>query len=328
MTLAAEAPLDMNPTAIQCNPLLLVDVEGDMPSRRQDAIMAGISRGNTLPEIDCEPFDLLLTTVPDAPQPWVCVADANIDAVGEALAAALRRNPLATLVLSQVLRINDSLAFEAALLVESMAYSTLLGGAEFRAWLSARGKPAAIPNGLTRVRCERDGDLLTVWLCNPQRGNAMDARMRDELLEALCIAEADLDLRVELRAEGVNFCSGGDLDEFGSASDPALAHAIRTRHSVCRSLHGLGERATSYLQGACIGAGIEVPAAARIVADSSAWFRLPELAMGLIPGAGGTASLPRRVSRQRFLYWAMTNSVLDARRALDWGLVDEIRNVP
>jgi enoyl-CoA hydratase/carnithine racemase len=77
------------------------------------------------------------------------------------------------------------------------------------------------------------------------------------------------------------------------------------------------------VHGACVGAGIEVPAAAGwVVAAPGAYFRLPEVSMGLIPGAGGTASIPRRIGRQRACYMAISGADIDLATALDWGLVD------
>jgi len=79
------------------------------------------------------------------------------------------------------------------------------------------------------------------------------------------------------------------------------------------------------VQGACIGAGVELPAFAQhVVARPDAFFQLPELAMGLVPGAGGTVSLPRRVGRQRTAWLTLSGSRLDVMTAKRWGLVDEI----
>src|SRR3546814_3808774 len=76
------------------------------------------------------------------------------------------------------------------------------------------------------------------------------------------------------------------------------------------------------LHGACIGAGIEVPAfAARVEAREGAWFQLPELGMGLIPGAGGTVSITRRLGRWPPAHLALTNRPLDLGTALAWGPV-------
>jgi enoyl-CoA hydratase/carnithine racemase len=82
------------------------------------------------------------------------------------------------------------------------------------------------------------------------------------------------------------------------------------------------------VQGACHGAGVELPAfAVRVVADPAATFTLPEIAMGLIPGAGGTVSITKRIGRHRTAWLAITGKALDAETALDWGLVDELARV-
>ncbi len=76
-----------------------------------------------------------------------------------------------------------------------------------------------------------------------------------------------------------------------------------------------------------MGAGVELPPfAGRVVARADATFRLPEVGMGLVPGAGGTVSIPRRVGRQRAAWLALTGSAIDAQTALDWGLVDAIND--
>jgi enoyl-CoA hydratase/carnithine racemase len=59
-----------------------------------------------------------------------------------------------------------------------------------------------------------------------------------------------------------------------------------------------------------------------VTATAGTFFRLPEVAMGLIPGAGGTASIPRRIGRHRTCYLAISGVDIDLRTALAWGLVD------
>jgi enoyl-CoA hydratase/carnithine racemase len=62
-----------------------------------------------------------------------------------------------------------------------------------------------------------------------------------------------------------------------------------------------------------------------VVSTEDALFQLPEVGMGLVPGAGGTVSIPRRIGRQRAAYLAISGISLDARTAKQWGLVDEVR---
>ena len=164
-------------------------------------------------------------------------------------------------------------------------------------------------------------------LNRPAKRNAFSAEMRDALAEALQLVLADPSLEeVVLRGAGPAFCSGGDLDEFGTLPDPATAHAIRSTRNVARLLAACADRVRSEIHGACIGAGIELPAfTGHVVAAPDAFVQLPEVAMGLVPGAGGTASLPRRIGRQRTAWLALTGARLDAETALRWGLVDELR---
>jgi 1,4-dihydroxy-2-naphthoyl-CoA synthase len=109
------------------------------------------------------------------------------------------------------------------------------------------------------------------------------------------------------------------------SGDPTTAHLVRTSRSPARLLAQLSERVVAHVHGACVGAGAELAAFAhRVVAHPGTWFQLPEITMGLVPGAGGTASLSRRIGRHRTASLALTGDRIDARRALAWGLVDEV----
>jgi enoyl-CoA hydratase/carnithine racemase len=245
----------------------------------------------------------------------------------ERLGAAVQHAPLAAGCLTGLLRHGEERSSEAGLIAESTAYSTLQGGPEFARWLASHPKrPMPDDEGLP-LRVWRELDTLHLRLDRSHKHNAFSAAMRDALCEALELAIADTSIReVVLSGEGTSFSSGGDLDEFGSLPDPATAHAIRTTRSPARLLARCADRVRCELQGACVGAGVELPAfAARVSASEDAFFQLPELAMGLVPGAGGTVSLPRRIGRQRTAWLALSGQRLDAETALAWGLVDELR---
>jgi enoyl-CoA hydratase/carnithine racemase len=201
----------------------------------------------------------------------------------------------------------------------------LLGGAEFAGWRDAQ-PPRNQRDSATPVLVADDGETLTITLNRPEVHNAYDARTRDALTDALRSAAMLGERRtVELRGNGPSFCSGGDLSEFGTNHDLIRAHLIRTARSPGLLLHGLGARAVAHVHGACIGAGTELPAfCARVTARGDATFQLPEVAMGLIPGAGGTVSVTRRIGRQRTAWLAVSGSVLDASTAQRWGLVDAL----
>ncbi|HEX5066820.1 MAG TPA: enoyl-CoA hydratase/isomerase family protein [Myxococcota bacterium] len=244
-----------------------------------------------------------------------------------ALVQACARQPLAAAALVQLLRLSEGRPVADGLVAESLVYSTLQAGPDFAAWLAERGAPkppAAGPPAPLRI--VRAGARLELTLTHAAKRNAFSAALRDALCEALAVAVADPSIEsLQLAGEGPDFCSGGDLDEFGSLPDPATAHAIRTTRSPARLLAACAARAEVRVHGACVGAGVELPAfAARVVAREDARFWLPELSMGLVPGAGGTVSLPRRIGRQRTAWLALSGARVDARTALAWGLVDAI----
>ncbi|MFQ5417267.1 MAG: enoyl-CoA hydratase/isomerase family protein [Myxococcota bacterium] len=247
----------------------------------------------------------------------------------EKVEAAVRRRPLATAALVQLLRYGAGLPLNAALLAESAVYSTLQGGPEFGGWL-AQNKPrgGGEEDKERLVLIDRDGELLRLELNRPRRHNAFSAAMRDALCEALELAVTDTSIRrIVLKGRGPSFCSGGELAEFGTLPDTATAHLVRCTRNAARLFDRCAERMRVELHGACVGAGVELPAfASRIIANGDAYFQLPELEMGLVPGAGGTVSIPRRVGRQRAAYMALSGDRVDAGRALEWGLVDEVRD--
>jgi enoyl-CoA hydratase/carnithine racemase len=289
-------------------------------------VRLGAHRAGPLPLGGLDDFDILLSVDPQAPRPWVAVSAGRLDAEIAHLRACVDRHPVAAAAAAQTLRMTLALSFEQALVVESLGYSMLLASSEFKAWRAASPARVRPDDGKPRVRVAQEGGDLHIRLARPSARNAFDARMRDELAGALEFAGLHPDQPpVILSAEGPAFSAGGDLDEFGRADDAGHAHLIRTARSPIRLLHAIAERVTARVHGACIGAGIEVPAAAaRVTARPGAVFRLPEVAMGLIPGAGGTASIPRRIGRHRACYMAVSGTEIDLETALAWGLADAI----
>jgi enoyl-CoA hydratase/carnithine racemase len=243
-----------------------------------------------------------------------------------AVRSTVERSPLASLVLVQLLRRSLSRDVFEGLLAESFAYSTLQAGPEFAAWRAGRRERKRVSGAEPAVLARREGEELRLELNRPEKRNAFSAEMRDALCEALSLVIQDASLRrVVLSGAGPSFCSGGDLDEFGTLPDPATAHAIRSTRNAAALLARVAERVEARVHGACVGAGAELPAfCRRVVADPGAFFLLPEVALGLVPGAGGTVSLPRRIGRQRTAWLALTSHRLPAEEALAIGLVDEI----
>jgi enoyl-CoA hydratase/isomerase-like protein len=282
-----------------------------------------------LSELPCPSIALAQGLLAPAAEALVAEFDAVVATPSELelVADGIFAHPLASQALAQLLRLSAGCSVHEGLVAESLVYAMLQAGPEFAAWLAARPEPKPRPTpGRPAVRIERVEGRVELWLDRPEKRNAFSAEMRDALCEGLSLAVMDGSVaRVLLRGEGPVFCSGGDLDEFGTLPDPATAHAIRSTRHPARLLHALERRVECVVQGSCVGAGVELPAfAARVVARPDASFRLPELGMGLVPGAGGTVSLPRRIGRQRTAWLALSGVAVDVETALSWGLVDAI----
>lgn len=263
-------------------------------------------------DVDPAPYDVLL---------------ASDDPLLDPLIAAVARQPIAAAALAVLLRGSELRSVEDGLAAESAVYSTLQSGPEFSAWRRRRGESRLTPDVEAPVLTDRVGAELRIVLNRPRRHNAVTAGLRDGLAEALTLAAVDDTISaVRLAGNGPSFCSGGDLGEFGSFPDPATAHVTRLTRSPARLAHQLADRLHVHLHGACMGAGIELPAFARhVIAADDTRIALPELAIGLVPGAGGTVSIPRRIGRHRTAALALSGVTIDVATALAWGLVDEIR---
>ncbi len=242
------------------------------------------------------------------------------------LRAAVQRSPRAAIACGQLVRQTAVLDTAGGLAAEAAAYSLLLGGPEFARWLGERGGPRRRHPLAEPVRVSRDGGRLSIELNDPARRNAFSARMREALLDALLVAVVDETVEsVELSGAGPAFCSGGDLDEFGAATDLVAAYLVRLSRAPWRAIDDMAAMVTVRAHGACVGAGIEMAAyARRVIAAEDAFFALPEVQMGLVPGAGGSVSVPRRIGRWRAAWLMLTGDRLPAATALRWGLVDEV----
>lgn len=266
----------------------------------------------------------------EAPAAAACDTISATEAEAAPLVATTVRNPHAAAVLVQVLRATSRLDIESALTVESLAYATLQAGAEYAAWRAALPPAPPAPPEAAPLLLHRSGATLRLTLNRPGQRNAIDATLRDALSEALALAALDATItHVVVDAAGKCFSVGGDLTEFTTSPDPAAAHAIRSLRLPARGLAAVADRVHARVHGACIGAGLELAAFAhRVTASPTSFFQLPELRMGLIPGAGGCVSLPRRIGTQRTAWLALSGARLSARRALAWGLVDTLEPAP
>ena len=278
------------------------------------------------------PFPLI--GLGDAAHPLAATLDAVVESPVsvDALLRQVGRAPHAAALAAQLLRGLEGLPADRALQFESCCYGLLQGSEEHARWLAARACGVARRKSAAagRVVVDRSGAELRIVLDRPLSRNAIDRAMRDQLVEAFSVAAADSEVRsIKLRALGAVFSVGGDLEEFGTTRDPATAHLIRSRALPSVSIGARADILDAYAQGACVGAGLEIAAfAARFTASPQAWFQLPELSMGLIPGAGGCVSVTNRIGRQRTLLMILSGRRINARTALQWGLIDAIMDAP
>jgi enoyl-CoA hydratase/carnithine racemase len=268
-----------------------------------------------------------VVSVADIPGPGP--ASTDLEAAVGRLRDAVERSPRAAIACGQLVRQTAALGTGEGLAAEAAAYSLLLGGPEFARWLGERGPTR--PAGRRKAPAEpvlvtRDGGRLSIVLNVPERRNAFSAEVREALLDAVLLAEADETIEsVTLSGAGPAFCSGGDLDEFGTATDLVAACLVRLSRAPWRVIERIAPKVTVFAHGACVGAGTEITAyAGRVVATPDAFFTLPEVRMGLVPGAGGSVSVVRRIGRWRAAWLMLTGERLPAATALRWGLVDEI----
>ena len=178
------------------------------------------------------------------------------------------------------------------------------------------GEPAAA-NGVVSLR--RVDGVAVLTLRHPPV-NALSAAVRRELLAALERLRDDASaLGVVIAADGAVFCAGADVSEFGRpARPPSLPETLACLDSYPKCT-------VAALHGPALGGGMELAMAChyRLVAPGAA-LGLPEVRLGLIPGAGGTQRLPRLVGVERAMDMLWNARRVDAHQALAWGLADRM----
>jgi len=151
--------------------------------------------------------------------------------------------------------------------------------------------------------------------------------MRDELYEILNLLRDDPNAKVAiLKGSGEQgFCAGADLTEFGTAPSQVIARSVRWERDLWGLFHTQPKPIVAALHGYVIGSGIEIASLCdvRIAADNCI-FRMPEVALGMVPAAGGTQTLPRLIGTSRTLEFILSNRVMKVEEARKIGLVDRI----
>ncbi|MBA3811613.1 MAG: enoyl-CoA hydratase/isomerase family protein [Caulobacteraceae bacterium] len=164
-----------------------------------------------------------------------------------------------------------------------------------------------------------DGGVGVITLNSPPV-NALSAAVRDGLAGGLEAAAADPGAKaIVIICEGRTFIAGADITEFGGAQKGASLFAVQD------AIEGSAKPVIAAIHGTALGGGLEVALACHYrVAVPSARCGLPEVALGLLPGAGGTQRLPRIVGVEKALEMVTSGQHVPAKACLAMGLVDEI----
>ncbi|TMJ19818.1 MAG: 3-hydroxyacyl-CoA dehydrogenase [Alphaproteobacteria bacterium] len=174
---------------------------------------------------------------------------------------------------------------------------------------------------MSPITTKRHGDVLIVTSNNPPV-NALGHAVREGLVAAIGEADADEGVKaVVIVCQGQTFFAGADISEFGTPKamqQPVLPQVVDIIENCTKPV-------VAAIHGTAFGGGLEVALASHYrVALPSAKLGVPEVKLGLLPGAGGTQRLPRVAGVQKALEMAATGNPISAKEAFDVGLVDRL----
>jgi enoyl-CoA hydratase len=174
---------------------------------------------------------------------------------------------------------------------------------------------------------EKKDHIAYVTINRPKAMNAYNIQMRDDLYQILSAIKDDPDVYVVVfKGAGEKaFCAGADLSEFLTAPSPIAARKIRWQRDVWGLFLSIPQPIIAALHGYVLGSGIEIALCCDIrIASNNAKFGLPEVALGMIPAAGGTQTLPRTVGKSKALEMLLTDEWIDGEEAFRIGLVNHV----
>jgi enoyl-CoA hydratase len=177
-----------------------------------------------------------------------------------------------------------------------------------------------------RIRHDQDGAVATISIDNPARLNCLGQAQITAFIEAVTTLADDADLRVLIvTGEGDRaFIGGANLHELGALDPPKARDFLILIHRMCKVLRDLPVPVIARVNGFCLGAGLEVMAACDMhIASDNAVFGMPEVKIGL-PSVVEAALLPQLIGWGRTKLLLYTGDNIDARTALDWGLIEKV----
>jgi len=185
----------------------------------------------------------------------------------------------------------------------------------------------AAVGGFETIIYSKEDSIAHIVLNRPRVLNAHNMQMRDDLYQVLRAIRDDTDIRcVILRGEGERaFCTGADLTEFGTAPSRVMARQVRWERDLWGLFLSVDKPIIAALHGYVLGSGVEMALLCDMrIASENAIFGMPEAALGMIPVASGTQTLPRALGIPRALDMLLSNEQMDAAKALEVGLVHRV----
>jgi enoyl-CoA hydratase/carnithine racemase len=182
-------------------------------------------------------------------------------------------------------------------------------------------------SGFDTIIYEKHDGTAIVTLNRPEVLNRYNIQMRDELYEILSAIKDDPDVKVVIiNGSGERaFCVGADLTEFGTAPSPIIARQVRWERDVWGLLDSLKQPVIAALHGYVLGSGLEIALFCDIrIASNDTVFGVPEVALGMIPAAGGSQTLPRAIGVGKALQLLLSCDYIDSEEALKIGLVNRV----
>jgi 3-hydroxyacyl-CoA dehydrogenase len=168
------------------------------------------------------------------------------------------------------------------------------------------------------VRLETEGDTALIIINNPPV-NALSWHVRQGLYDGMTQAVADGAKAIVVICDGRTFIAGADISEFGGGAPQAVG-----LQEVQAAMEDAPVPVIAAIHGTALGGGLEIALCAHYrVALSSAKFGLPEVNLGLLPGAGGTQRLPRLTGVPKALEMMTSGRHISSSEALECGLIDE-----
>src|ERR1700688_3687849 len=167
-------------------------------------------------------------------------------------------------------------------------------------------------------------DVIAIATVNIPPVNALSARVRGGIFDCIKSAIADPEVQaIVLTCGGRTFIAGADITEFGKPPKPPGLHEVLT------VMENSPKPIVAAIHGTALGGGLEVTLACHFrVAARDARLGLPEVKLGLLPGAGGTQRLPRAVGPELAVKMIVSGDPISAQEALKNGLIEEIVEGP